>query len=143
LDYQKLAHELMQKMVSIHKAKHIKNIEDDIRGEVFVLYYINQKSTGEVLPSELSAATGISTSRIALTLNSLEKKALISRSIDVSDRRRILVKLTQKGKEAAQQQINKILADITNMLTLLGEQDAKEYTRIMGKIADAMLQLNN
>ena len=78
----------------------------------------------------------ISTARIAAALGSLESKGLITRQIDKDDRRRILVSLTPEGEETARKQQQNVLNNISQMLQKLGEHDAKEYVRIMGKIAE-------
>jgi DNA-binding MarR family transcriptional regulator len=69
-------------------------------------------------------------------LNSLESKGWITRKIDVSDRRRILVEMTPEGKEQVEKHFQMIMKTTTKMLEYLGEQDAKEYIRIMRRLAE-------
>lgn len=86
--------------------------------------------------SDISNAMGATSARIAAALNSLEKKGLILRRIDAEDRRRILIDLTDAGREHVHKQNQMMMNFVTNMLKYLGEDDAKEYIRIMKKLAD-------
>ena len=98
MDYQALAREYMTIMHKMRKRKSEQQINDSLRGEQFVLGFIAH-TEGSVIPSDISAAMGISTARIAAALNNLESKGLITRRIDMSDRRKILVELTEAGRE--------------------------------------------
>jgi DNA-binding MarR family transcriptional regulator len=100
MDYKEIASEFMKNMENMHKLRRAspqKQIDEPMQGEHFVLQFIPSHN-GYVLPSEISYEMGISSARIAAILNGLERKGLITRQIDISDRRRILVDLTPKGK---------------------------------------------
>ena len=133
MDYRELAVEFMKTSHSMHKGRGQKKISDSMQGESFVLYYIanNENAT----PSDISNEMNISSARIAATLKSLENKGLIIRRIDVEDRRRILIDLTEKGKIQVEQHNEMIMNTITNMLKFLGEEDAKEFLRILKKLS--------
>jgi DNA-binding MarR family transcriptional regulator len=76
----------------------------------------------------------VSSARIAQALNSIEKKGWITREIDSADRRKILVTLTSEGQKVAKERMQAITDLATKMLTRLGEHDAQEYVRIMGRL---------
>ena len=135
MDYSVLATELLQKMYLMHKGKQQKNTDDFLHGGAFVLQYLYNRKE-DVLPSEISNEMSISTARIAAALGNLESKGLITRQIDKNDRRRILVSLTPEGEEIARNKQQEVLNNITKMLQSLGEQDAKEYVRITGRISE-------
>lgn len=135
MDYTTLAHEFMKNMGQLRKRNAQKQLSDSMHGEAFVLFYISHHE-GNVIPSEISNEMGISSARVAATLNSLESKGMIIRKIDVSDRRRILVELTPAGKEQVDKHFQMIMNITMNMLTFLGEHDAKEYVRIIGRLAE-------
>lgn len=135
MDYTQLAYEFMETMYQIKKLNIHKQFNESMHGEIFTLYYISQ-SEENVIPSDISNDIGISTARVAATLNSLEKKGMITRKIDPSDRRRVLVEITPLGKKEIDNHI-KMIKDITiNMLSYLGEDDAKEYVRIMRRLVE-------
>lgn len=134
MNYVHLANEFMETMHQMHKRKTQKQLNDSMQGENFVLFYIS-KHEGNVIPSDISNEMGITSARIAATLNSLEKKGFIARRIDAEDRRRILIELTDLGKDQVQKQYQTIMNMTTNILKYLGEEDATEFVRIMKKIS--------
>jgi DNA-binding MarR family transcriptional regulator len=112
-----------------------KKFNEAMHGEIFTLFYISSHE-GNVIPSEISNEAGISTARVAATLNSLERKRMVTRKIDPSDRRRILVEMTPAGKKEIEGHIKMITDKTMNMLRYLGEDDAMEYVRIMKRLAE-------
>ena len=134
MDYSKLADEFLQHMYMMRKFKPQKKINESMQGETMALYHIAYHGR-HIIPSEISDVTGISCARIAATLNSLEKKGYITRQIDQSDRRRILITLTEKGKQQEQESRRELIETIEKMLMQLGEHDAREYIRLTHKIA--------
>lgn len=136
MDYTELAKEFIQTM---HMFKKLgppqKRIVESLRGELFALQSIARRG-GDVLPGEICDEMDVSSARVAATLNSLENKGLITREIDKSDRRQILVRLTQKGKELSDEHMNDILQDAAMLLSRLGEHDAREFIRIIGRMAE-------
>lgn len=106
-----------------------------MHGEMFILKYLHS-SNDLVLPSEISDKMSISSARTATALNSLEKKRFINREINKLDRRQILVTLTKEGKEYAKKLQLKEQKRITQMLEQLGEEDAKEFVRILEKVVN-------
>lgn len=139
MDYTELAMAFMEKMYMLNKARPQKEMNESMRGESFVIRLLDFQG-GSVQPSEISAIMGISSARIAAALNSLERKGLITRRIDPSDRRRILVDLTDAGKVTAEEQRLAMLAHTSRMFSILGEENAKEYVRLTGILADYAAQ---
>ena len=135
MDYQALADELLRKMYVLNKARPQRKFNDCMRGEGIVLQYVIFHE-GPVLPSEISSFMSISTARMAAALGNLERKGLVTRRIDPSDRRKILVELTQEGKQLAEAQRRDMLAHFTRLAENLGEADSVELVRIVGRIAD-------
>ncbi|MGB4660369.1 MAG: transcriptional regulator [Mobilitalea sp.] len=140
MDYTELAMKLMENMFMLQKGKKQQEMSKSVHGETFVLAYLSMRK-GDVLPSEISSQMSISSARIAATLGNLEKKNLIIRQIDRNDRRRILVTLTDHGKEVAEQQRTEVMGNVIHMLESLGEHDAQEHVRIMGRLAQ--MEANN
>ena len=139
MNYSQLADEYLEQMHVFRKFKPQQKITESMHGEAFTLHYI-AKSSAQMIPSEISSAMGISGSRIAATLNSLESKGYITRQIDLSDRRRIIVTLTEKGKKQEEEYRRQLSGMIEKMLRQLGEHDAKEYIRITRKMAELSQQ---
>jgi DNA-binding MarR family transcriptional regulator len=134
MDSDDLAKELLHYMHLIQKARNQKLIQEGIQGEAFILHFIKKQRNG-VIPGQISESLGISSARVATVLNSLEGKGFITRKIDNDDMRRIIVELTEKGIEQADEQRKRHMKMMKNILMRLGEEDAKEYVRITGKLA--------
>lgn len=141
MDEHALASELLTKMFMMNKARPQRKMNDGMRGESVVLQFVIFHD-GAVLPSEISAFMNISTARTAAALNSLERKGLVTRNIDPSDRRRILVTLTDRGEAYAREERNHMLKHTTLLIRRLGEKDATEFVRIMGRVAEIVTDLH-
>ena len=135
MDYTELASELLNCMGTVRRMKPHKHMEDSLQGEGYVLGYIAHNG-GSALPGEIGRHMKVSAARIAAALNNLEKKGLISRQIDPNDRRQILVSITNEGRELTDRHQKHVLEDTARMLEFLGERDAKEYIRIMQRLAE-------
>jgi DNA-binding MarR family transcriptional regulator len=141
MEYHSLADELLDGMKSLHSVKTQKHINEAYRGEAFILDYLYHHD-GEVVPSDLGCEMEVSSARVASALNNLEKKGLVTREIDINDRRRILLGITEAGRRLAQQHHDIIHAAIAEMLTYLGEHDAREYVRIQKRLAEILPNCN-
>ena len=141
MDFEVLAKEFLKNMIMLQKAGHQRVIQEGIQGESIVLHHIGKHK--EIIPGHISDAMGVSSARVAAVLNSLESKGLITREIDSGDRRRIIVKLTPKGAEQAEEQHKRHVRLVSSVLTELGEHDAKEYVRITGKLAEVLSNLRD
>jgi DNA-binding MarR family transcriptional regulator len=135
VDYIELAERFFYKSYQLKKYELQQIIDENVQGENFALLYIKNRD-GFALPGEISEEMNISSARVAVILNNLESKGFIERQIDKTDRRRILVVLTEKGEEKAENHNKEVIAQIAKMLELLGGQDAREFVRITGRIVD-------
>jgi DNA-binding MarR family transcriptional regulator len=133
MEYEKLAAQFMEQMAVLSPGRPHKQINESMRGEAFVLRYLDAHH-GPIPPGEISGAMGISSARMATALNSMERKGLVLRKADPNDRRRILVCLTDKGKALAEERYQEVLQVTAGMLSLLGKEDAEELVRIMGRM---------
>lgn len=133
MDYENMAREYMEAMYQMRKRNAHKQIHDSLHGENFVLYFISHNE-GNVIPSDISNEMGITSARVAAALNSLEKKGMITRKIDAEDRRRIMIELTDLGREESLTHYRTILNMTKNLLEYLGEDDSKDLIRIMKKL---------
>jgi DNA-binding MarR family transcriptional regulator len=137
MDYSDLAAEFLDTMTALRKAKFQKRLSESLRGELFILQYIVQHE-GLVLPGAISHEMNISSARITAVLNNMEDKGLVTREIDKSDRRRILIRLTQAGRDLADRHRQQSISHMVHMLSLLGEEDAREYVRLTKKLASGL-----
>jgi len=107
------------------------NINRSNKGELFVLHFLSMRGDRPVLPSELSAALQASTARISALLGALEKKGQIERDIDRSNRRNILVTITEAGRIRAEAEMLEMQQCMTQVFADMGEADTVEFIRLM------------
>ncbi|MGN8914606.1 MarR family winged helix-turn-helix transcriptional regulator [Anaerofustis butyriciformans] len=126
---------------SLMQSKPIKKIEKVTLGEMAVLgFFIYEKD--EATPTQLSERFKLSTARIANTLNSLEKKEYINRFHSSEDRRKVTVKITQKGKNIFEKMEEDALKEFNKLLEFLGDEDSSNLLRIIEKL-NIFMQNNN
>lgn len=135
MDYMELAEHFFHNFYRLKNNSHQKKIDESMQGEIFTLLYIKNKNNF-IYPGEIGEIMNISSARVATILNGLESKGLIIRELDRSDRRKTVVNLTEEGTRQAEKHNKMVINLIAKILALLGEHDAKELVRIIGKIAD-------
>ena len=134
MDYSALSKELIRHMMRISAIPMQKHMDRFVCGEMFVLLQLN-RAPGS-LPSELAKSSGTSTAHIAKILRNLQAKGEITRQPDPDDRRRVTVLLTDAGLERIHRATEHMLGEINKLMDHLGESDAQELVRIIGRIAE-------
>ncbi len=89
---------------------------------------------GVATPAQLIAFFGFSHARLTKILGDLEAQGYVERRGHASDRRRVIVYLTDKGRALAELRYNELRSNVTRLLEYLGEEDAVHYTRILQKM---------
>ena len=112
------------------------------RGELCLLMHLKRQSD-LVLPSELSEVMSVSTARITRLLNTLEDRGLIQRSMDLSDRRKIVVKLTEAGERYLKEVYKRTHRRASAVIDALGAEETETFIRIAEKIVDISRSLSD
>jgi DNA-binding MarR family transcriptional regulator len=115
----------------------MRGLEGVTRGEMAMLGAIYSSKADSVGPKELSDLLMISTARVANTLNSLEAKGYVERSLDPSDRRRVEVRITDEGRRFFVARHDEAVAGLCQLVRDMGLDEAREFARI----TDHMLSL--
>ncbi|MDD2959609.1 MAG: MarR family winged helix-turn-helix transcriptional regulator [Lachnospiraceae bacterium] len=134
MDYRKEAEEAFEYMRKVNGFPIMRAMNDVSQGEMAVVGHLTFKQDG-ITAGELSAAFGLGSSRIAAILNTLTKKGLAKRASDPEDGRVVRVYVTDKGRREAMRRRDNTNAHLAGFLELLGEEDAKEFLRIIKKAA--------
>ncbi|MCH3968851.1 MAG: MarR family transcriptional regulator [Atopobiaceae bacterium] len=111
----------------------MQQIQGATRGEMALLGFL-ESTDHPLAPSDLAERLKLTSARIANTLNSLERKGLIERSHDETDRRRVEVSITPAGSELFRTQLKGAVLGLTAMVRDLGMDDAREFVRITSRI---------
>ena len=99
------------------------------QGEMRLLGCLNAGADGRTA-GELSTLLDLSTARIAAILNNLERKGAITRVRDTADRRRVVVRLTEQGRNEVQTSFNEAVACLSEVYRRMGEADTRELLRL-------------
>ena len=102
-------------------------------GEMAVMRLLHSGAKQKMTAGELSSRLGMTTSRVAAVLGSLEMKGLLERENDEVDRRRVLVSLTQAGDALCEKRRQHFMKKISMLLSMLGD-DAPEFVRLLGRV---------
>ncbi len=134
MDYEALAREFIDLRSASQSIRIERETAKMMKGELFVLMYL-RKYNGVAYPKDLSKAMAATTARVAVVLNHLEAKKLITRQNDPNDSRQTIINITDSGQAEIEAAMKKILNHVTHFFEALGEEDAKEYIRLQKKIA--------
>ena len=130
MDYREKAKDFLYYMKKLNQMPMIRNLSCMSFGEQAVLHYLSLQNDS-VSAGELTSAFGIRSSRTAAILNALEKKGYALRSADHSDRRRVLVSITEEGRTVVDEKSSEGIEHTAAFLEMLGPEDAEEFIRII------------
>lgn len=140
MEYDALALKMLEYIRKMWKVKPQRQLNKSMQGENYLLDFLLQRKDSTVFPSEISKELGTSTARTAAALNNLEKKGLVERTINKDDRRQINVTLTSEGKDIAETNRLVDIEVVADILERLGEEDAKDFVRILKKITEISMR---
>ena len=132
-NYSALAQELLHALDTAGPRPPHEDISQTQRGEMAVLRLLAEENR-QLLAGEISRGLGMTTSRIAAVLNSLEKKDMITRCADPADRRRVVVAMTARGEDFCRARRREAERDFTHLLERLGEDDARQFVHLLGRV---------
>lgn len=138
--YEALTKELMEAFAARRAVPPKDKISESIRGEMAVLRLLGEEQL-PIAAGEISRVLNMTTSRIAAVLASLEKKEFITRRSDDEDKRRVLVALTDKGRDFHAAKKAEAHMHMQQLLMRLGEDDAREYVRLMKRVAQILPEI--
>ena len=125
-----LGEELYNLLAELLNRKMNRTVLDSIRGEYGVLrylLYVQDKTSPGVLTEQLHVVPG----RMTDILNSLESKGYIKRQKSDEDRRRVVVCITESGRDEAFQKMEYIRNEYQGLFKILGQKDTEELIRLL------------
>ena len=133
LDYKALAAQMLAATHPKEKRRPPTNLEKHEHVKDGTMRYLFEHE-GTATPDRLVEFFGFSKARLTKILSELEGEGLVERCMDPADRRRVIVHLTEGGREYAARRYEGVLEHMTMLLTFLGEEDAKHFVRILQKL---------
>ncbi len=96
------------------------------------------ENNGEMTPTELCEATGLSTPHMAKTLKNLTLKAKITRKNVIDDRRKQIITITEKGRKYLNDTSTVLIEGINNLLGDLKDEEIEEIVNSFSKLYNVL-----
>lgn len=129
--------ELAQKFIDEFQKFRMKRITDDVhrssRGIYLVLRYLSLQEK-EISSKDISDNLHVSSARMAIALHTLEEKHLITKQTCESDGRKMLITITDEGRNVLENRNANIIELLEGLFTKLGKGDAEDLVRIFTKL---------
>lgn len=106
--------------------------------EIFVLFCIKKfkgSSEGGLKISEISSHMKVSNPTTTQTVNKLEEKGYVERTIDKEDRRAVRIVLTEKGEEAIITAKKSFISFFDGLVNYLGDEKSRLLSEIIDEAA--------
>lgn len=128
-DFRELGRQLFTEFGSMHQR--ISRFTDQaLSGEMAVMRAL-MLAGGSLTPSELADRAWVSSARIVNILRALEAKGWIVREHSTTDRRRVHVTVTDKGRQGVETKRRELEDRTAAFLEQLGEADTQEMVRLL------------
>lgn len=112
----------------ICKQSEAPKLDIKVDGKRFVLGCLEKN--GKMKSLDLANELKVSTARIAVIINSLEKDDLVKREKDLIDKRITYVTLTDKGLVLTRNLHDKLLKTISSVMSRVGEDDLMTFINV-------------
>ncbi|MHB8061646.1 MAG: MarR family winged helix-turn-helix transcriptional regulator [Ruminiclostridium sp.] len=130
-----LAHDISNLVNQFRRFALYKESFQELRQSEFIILatinrFVDSEARG-VKVSLLSKYMEITPAAVTHIINSLEESEYLERLADPSDRRIVLVRLTEKGKLICKEKEERVLLSFQGLIEFMGEQDSIELKRLL------------
>ena len=87
-------------------------------------------------PSDLSERQGVTRNTVSSLIRNLEEDGLIARQLDAEDRRRFIIRLTDKGREKVQDHANRHFTMLSDCFGMLAPGEKETMIRLLRKLGE-------
>lgn len=98
-------------------------------------------AVGEIMPTTLGRCLDLQKGSLTSMIDALEKEGLVCRRGDPGDRRKILVSLTEKGKDYREWFTEELERNCSEILNRLPEEDIAAYQESLKIMLDTLKKL--
>ena len=144
MDWQEtLASEITQEIVYIlHTLKSMGEKKHDIKpSEMMVVMHLQHHAEG-LSPSEISEELGYSRSALTAILNSLEAKGYVTRTLSTEDRRKLIIRVTERMNDKHQHMHQRQYVLLHKVMERMGEDDVRALSALLRRAAEALKEIN-
>ena len=85
--------------------------------------------------SEISKRLQVTPPTVTQLIKGLEAHGLVERNIDLTDRRAVGIKLTEKGERVTRQAADDFIASINGLIEYLGEEQSDQFAELLVKVS--------
>lgn len=133
-----LLNQLILSLEKVYYMEGFTHLTEFLQGELYILHYMSQNLQKEINPSTLSEKLHMSRPRVTAILNTLKKKGLVETEQDKEDRRRLTVKITEKGLILINDKQAKAKEYFNLFIDSVGEENARELISIINLAVSEM-----
>ena len=123
-ELERLTHELFRKLYLKNRSA------NQTQGKVLKILY----RKGQLSQKEVQEILDVKSGSISEIITKLEKRELVTRVQDSSDKRRVLLTLTDEGRLDVEEFSRKYQDSVMQCFEVLDEQEKREYRRILRKL---------
>lgn len=134
---QKQIKTLLEALRKAPPAEHFQKIDKSSVGVRAILKHLSENSD-QATAGEISKALGVSTARVAVLLKKMAGKGLLEKQSDPSDGRLVVVRLSQLGRDTAEQLRHELSARLGTLIDEIGMERMLEFAAISQEIQLAM-----
>lgn len=116
----------------------VRDLSAFLEGETAFLFIINDFGDKPATPSQLSEELGVTKGRITAIINSLTRKDMVRLEKVDGDRRKVDVRITEKGKNYIDEKLASTNAFLRSFIDKIGRKDAEELMRILNRTVEVM-----
>lgn len=126
-----LLSELISSLEKVYYMDGFTHLTEFLQGELYILHYMSQNLQEEINPSSLSEKLHMSRPRVTAVLNTLKKKGLVETEQDQEDRRRMTVRITERGLSLINEKQKNAKGYFHLFIDAVGEENARDLIRII------------
>lgn len=130
--------ELIDSLEKIYYMEAFGQLIEFLQGELYLLRFLALNKDEEIGPSELSERLHMSRPRITATISALRKKDFLVTELDEVDRRRLKVRITEKGIAHIINKQANVEENFAEFISGIGEKDTRELIRIVDLAVEIM-----
>ncbi len=135
MDREILASEILKTFETINTENILNRLKLSFKGENAVLMLLNEYG-GKSTPGKLCERIDFTAARLSAIIKSLENKGFVERICNQDDKRSSIIALTASGYEHFIRLRAEIICNALTIIEQLGEDDVKEFLRIVGRLID-------
>lgn len=135
MEKEDLCNLLKERLWQVNKLEITAALRDFTEGETAALACL-YKEGEQMTPSQISDSLNISRARITCILTTLRKKELVVMEMSAEDRRKMLVKLTAKGREVMSEKLSRLDSLLAIYVDAVGSGSAEQLAEILKKAVD-------